>query len=63
MIDAFYCICNTYAFVFREPCSKPSNFKRQQQIKVLLCYLCTHSFISFDAANRSSTIRQTSAYR
>ncbi len=39
MIDAFHSIRNAYAFIFREPRSKPSYFERQQQIKVLLCYL------------------------
>ena len=51
MIDAFNSIRNAYAFIFREPGSKPSYFERQQQIKILLCYLCTHSFISLDSIN------------
>ena len=35
MIDAFNSIRNAYAFIFREPGSKPSYFERQQQIKIL----------------------------
>ena len=50
-IDAYDSICYTYSFIFREPWSKPTYFEWQQQIKVLLCYLCTHSFISFDSTN------------
>ena len=51
MIDAVNGFGDTDVIVFYHPSGKPSNFAWQQQIKIVLCYWCTHSFISIDSMN------------
>lgn len=51
MIDAVNGFGDTDAFVFHHPLGKPPYLAWQQQIQVVLCYCCTHSFTSIDSMN------------